>query len=47
LKTLLQSHERPPQELADFMQSYSEAVDKHINGQGQPIKTWLNAQAGN
>ncbi len=46
LKTLLQSHERPSQELADFMMNYARAVDKHINGQGQPIKAWLNAQAG-
>jgi DNA-binding transcriptional MerR regulator len=44
LKVLLQSHKRPPQELADFMQNYSQAVDKHINGQDQPIKAWLNAQ---
>ena len=45
LKTLLQSHQRPPEELAYFMETYSQAVDKHINGQGEPIKTWLNAQA--
>jgi hypothetical protein len=45
LKVLLQSHERPPQELAFFMKTYSRAVDKHINGQGEPIKAWLKAQA--
>jgi MerR family transcriptional regulator, light-induced transcriptional regulator len=45
LKTLLQSHKRPPEELEYFMKTYSQAVDKHINGQGAPIKTWLNAQA--
>jgi hypothetical protein len=45
LKTLLQSHQRPSQELAYFMEAYSQAVDKHINGQGEPIKTWLNAQS--
>jgi DNA-binding transcriptional MerR regulator len=44
LKVLFQSHRRPPQELADFMKNYSRAVDKYINGQGQPIKTWLTAQ---
>ncbi len=44
LKVLLQSHRRPPQELADFMKSYSRAVDKHINGQGLPIKAWLTCQ---
>jgi MerR family transcriptional regulator, light-induced transcriptional regulator len=45
LKTLLQSHRRPSQELVHFMDSYSRAVDKHINGQGEPIKVWLKAQA--
>ena len=44
LKILLQSHQRPAQELKYFMASYSEAVDKTINGQGQPIKEWLQAQ---
>jgi cobalamin-dependent methionine synthase I len=45
LKTLIQAHERPAQELADFMGIYSRAVDKHINGQGEPIKEWLKAQS--
>ncbi|MFN8383085.1 MAG: MerR family transcriptional regulator [Anaerolineales bacterium] len=45
LKVLLQSHQRPAQELADFMNEYSRAVDKHINGSGTPIKAWLHAQA--
>jgi len=45
LKTLLQSHKRPPQELTYFIETYSQAVDKHINGQGEPIKAWLNTQA--
>jgi hypothetical protein len=45
LKALLQSHERPPQELTHFMKAYSQAVDKHINGQGEPIKIWLKTQA--
>jgi DNA-binding transcriptional MerR regulator len=45
LKTLLRSHERPPQELADFMENYAHAVDKHINRQGEPIKAWLKTQA--
>lgn len=44
LKTLLQSHQRPPQELAGFIKAYSQAVDKHINGQGEPIKVWLRTQ---
>lgn len=45
LKVLLQSHQRHPQELKDFMQNYSRAVDQHINGQGDPIKAWLKIQA--
>lgn len=45
LKVLLQSHQRPPQELAYFMETYSQAVDQHINGQGEPIKVWLRKQA--
>jgi methanogenic corrinoid protein MtbC1 len=44
VKTLMQSHKRPPQELAFFMQAYSQAVDKHINGQGSPIKDWFAKQ---
>ena len=45
LKTLLQSHQRPPEELTGFIEAYSQAVDKHINGQGVPIKEWLKTQA--
>ncbi len=45
LKVLLQSHKRPSHELADFMNGYFQAVDKHINGSGTPIKAWLRAQA--
>jgi len=45
LKVLLQSHQRPAQELVDFMNQYSHAVDRQINGQGEPIKTWLRTQA--
>ena len=45
LKTLMHAHNRPPQELADFMKNYSDAVDKHINGVGAPIKAWLQDQA--
>jgi len=45
LKTLMHAHNRPPQELADFMQGYSHAVDRHINGVGAPIKAWLQDQA--
>ncbi len=41
LKTLLHTHNRPRQDLIDFMEAYSRAVDNHINGQGEPIKKWL------
>ncbi|NJN79946.1 MAG: hypothetical protein HC797_05445, partial [Anaerolineales bacterium] len=41
LKSLLKTHNRPPQELSRFIESYSNAVDEQINGQGDPIKTWL------
>ena len=45
LKVLLMSYQRPPQQLAEFMEKYSLSVDKHINGQGEPIKVWLSKQA--
>lgn len=45
LKTLLQMHNSPDQELQHFMEIYSQAVDEHINGQGEPIKKWLRAYA--
>lgn len=43
LKTLLHMHKRPAHELTTFMHQYSNAVDEHINGQGDPIKKWLLA----
>ncbi|NOH02061.1 MAG: hypothetical protein HND47_08915 [Chloroflexi bacterium] len=43
LKKLLQAYQRPKEELVNFMELYSQAVDAHINGQGDPIKKWLNA----
>jgi cobalamin-dependent methionine synthase I len=43
LKSLLQMHESQPQELHHFMEVYSDAVEEHINGQGEPIKTWLHS----
>jgi methanogenic corrinoid protein MtbC1 len=45
LKTLLNMHENQAQELHHFMKAYSNAVDEHINGQGEPIKTWLHTYA--
>jgi methanogenic corrinoid protein MtbC1 len=41
LKTLLQTHNHPVSELIHFMQGYSQAVDRHINGAGEPVKQWL------
>ncbi len=45
LKVLMEGYQRPAQELAIFMETYSQAVDQHINGSGSPIKAWLKAQA--
>jgi len=45
LKTLFEYHDKPLKKLSVFMKSYSQAVEKHINGQGKPIKEWLNEQA--
>jgi len=41
LKGLLQSHGSPEGQLMHFMQTYSHAVAKNINGQGKPIYEWL------
>jgi len=45
VKVLMQSHQQPASVLAEFINTYSTAVDKHINGQGEPIKAWLKTQA--
>lgn len=45
LKVLLQTHDRPAEELQHFMNAYSQVVDEQINGQGDPIKEWLKSQA--
>lgn len=44
LKVLLQFHEAQPEQLIHFMQTYSEAVNKNINGQGKPIFEWFAAE---
>lgn len=44
LKSLLQFHEAQPQQLIHFMEAYSKAVNKHINGQGKPIFDWFAAE---
>ena len=44
LKVLLQFQEAHPQQLIHFMEMYSDAVNKNINGQGKPIFEWFAAQ---
>jgi methanogenic corrinoid protein MtbC1 len=44
LKGLLQSHGTSESQLVHFLQAYSNAVDKAINGQGTPILEWLEAE---
>jgi methanogenic corrinoid protein MtbC1 len=44
LKGLLQSHGSPEGQLGHFLQTYSKAVDKSINGQGAPIFEWLTSE---
>jgi hypothetical protein len=44
LKVLLQFHEARPEQLIHFMQAYSEAVNRSINGQGKPIFEWFAAE---
>ncbi|HEY3311823.1 MAG TPA: B12-binding domain-containing protein [Anaerolineales bacterium] len=45
VKVLMNSRQRPPEELAYFMETYLQAVDKHINGSGAPVKDWLKIQS--
>jgi DNA-binding transcriptional MerR regulator len=44
IKFLLQAYQHPTEELIGFIHAYAQAVDKHINGSGGPIYTWLNAE---
>jgi len=44
LKVLLQYHESEPAQLIHFMETYSAAVSKNINGQGKPVFEWLAAE---
>jgi methanogenic corrinoid protein MtbC1 len=44
LRMLLASHATHPEQLINFMEVYSQAVDKNINGQGKPISEWLGAE---
>jgi len=45
VKVLMHSYQQPASVLAEFINTYSTAVDKHINGQGELIKAWLKTQA--
>jgi hypothetical protein len=44
LKGLLQSHASSQSQLTDFMQAYSNAIDKAINGQRSPIVEWFESE---
>jgi methanogenic corrinoid protein MtbC1 len=44
LKSLLNAYETPPQQLIHFMESYSRAVDRNINGQGKPVFEWFSEE---
>jgi len=44
LKSLLNAYQTPPEQLIHFMETYSRAVDKNINGQGKPIFEWFSAE---
>jgi hypothetical protein len=44
LRMLLASHATHPEQLVNFMELYSKAVDKNINGQGKPIADWFKEQ---
>jgi len=44
LQGLLRSHGSSEVQLVRFMQTYSNAIDKSINGQGKPISEWINVE---
>jgi methanogenic corrinoid protein MtbC1 len=44
LKGLLRTHGSSEAQLIHFMQTYSQAVNKNINGQGKPIFEWLASE---
>lgn len=45
LRMLLTSHATHPEQLVNFMEVYSRAVDKNINGQGKPIVEWFTKES--
>ena len=44
LQGLLRAHGSSESQLAYFMQVYSNAIEKNINGQGKPIFEWIEAE---
>jgi DNA-binding transcriptional MerR regulator len=44
LSMLLEARTTHTEELTQFMDAYSQAVDKNINGQGTPIMAWLDTE---
>ncbi len=44
LRSLLQFHEAQPGQLIHFMEAYGQAVNKNINGHGEPIAEWLASE---
>ena len=44
LQVLLQSYASDARQLIHFMETYAEAVNKNINGQGKPIFAWLSKE---
>ena len=44
LQGLLRSHGSSDNQLAYFMQAYSNAIDQSINGQGKPIFEWIEGE---
>jgi hypothetical protein len=44
LKVLLQARERHPQQLIHLLETYSQAVNKNIDGSNDPILDWFTAE---
>jgi len=44
LRMLLASHATHPEQLVNFLETYAQAVDNNINGQGKPIFEWLDSE---
>lgn len=46
LRMMLEAHTTHTEELVQFFDIYSQAIDENINGQGTPIKEWLDSEMG-